>query len=315
MFSFVKKTFGVFAMASLVLGVSMAQAQEITLTVVDEKKAPIELKVPFQPKRVVVLSPSTLDVLDALGLGHTVVGFTKNKSTPAHLQKYQQDPNIAGVGTMKELDMEAIMELQPDLIFSSDRMVRLYKDLSMIAPTVAAYIEYSKGFYTGYKENLQQIAKIFGKEKEALELIRQYDSRIAKLKADFSGKTAILGIFAGGTLNTLGDTGRISLITNDVGFDNMVKDKNVNHGNISSYELLLAKNPEYIFILDKDSAVGAEATAAEEQMNNEIVHQTNAYKNKKIIYLKPDNVWYVADGGIKAMDIMLKNLEDSLYIK
>ncbi len=313
MFSLVKKSLCFLAFSALMLGSSIAQAQEITVHVVDEKKNPIELKIPFQPKRVVCLSPSTLDVMDALGLGHTVVGFTKNKSTPKHLAKYEQDKNIVDVGSMKELDMEAIMELQPDLIFSSDRMVRLYKELSMIAPTVAAYIEYNKGFYAGYKDNVQLIASVFGKEKEAAAMLAGFDERIAKLKGDFGGKSAILGIFAGGTLNTLGDTGRISLITNDVGFDNLVKDKNVNHGNISSYELLLAKNPEYIFILDKDNAVGADATAAEEQMNNEIVHQTNAYKNKKIIYLKPDNVWYVADGGIRAMDIMLKNLEQSLY--
>ncbi len=313
MFSFVKNMLSGLAMS--LCFITAAQAKEITLTIVDEKKAPIEAKIPFQPKRVVCLSPSTLDILDALGLGDTVVGFTKAKSTPKHLQKYEDNKAIVDVGSMKELDMEAIMELQPDVIFSSDRMVRLYKELLMIAPTVPTYIEYNKGFYQGYKENVLQVAKVFGKEKEAQELVNQFDVRVAALKAAFGGKTAILGIFAGGTLNTLGDVGRISLITHDVGFENLAKQKNVNHGNISSYELLLAKNPEYIFILDKDNAVGAEATAAEEQMNNEIVHQTEAYKNKKIIFLKPDNVWYVADGGITSMDIMLKNLEEALNVK
>ncbi len=313
MFSFLKKSF--FAMALFTCMAAPAMAKEITLSIVDEKSKPIEVQVPFQPQRVVCLSPSTVDILDALGLGHTIVGFTKAKATPKHLEKYEANKDIADVGSMKELDMEAIMSLQPDIIFSSDRMVRLYKELRMIAPTVPTYIEYSKGFYAGYKENVMQIAKIFGKEKEAQALVDQFDARLAQLQKDFGGKKAILGIFAGGTLNTLGDVGRISLITHDVGFANLAKEKNVTHGNISSYELLLAKDPEYIFILDKDNAVGADATAAEEQMNNEIVHQTQAYKNKKIIFLKPDNVWYVADGGITSMDIMLKNLEESLYVK
>ena len=47
-------------------------------------------------------------------------------------------------------------------------------------------------------------------------------------------------------------------------------------------------------------------------MENELVMQTDAYKNGKIIYLEHPAVWYIAEGGITALDVMLSDLEESL---
>lgn len=47
-------------------------------------------------------------------------------------------------------------------------------------------------------------------------------------------------------------------------------------------------------------------------VENEVVKQTNAYKNNKIIYLEHSNVWYTASGGITALGVMLDDLELSL---
>ena len=46
-------------------------------------------------------------------------------------------------------------------------------------------------------------------------------------------------------------------------------------------------------------------------MNNELVQQTAAYQNDHIVYLTP-TVWYLAEGGISALDTMLKDLEAGL---
>ncbi len=306
---FFKKTLSLALAFACIAQANISFAETVTIKATNEKKQIIDLEVPKNPQRIVVLSPTALDILDKLGLGNRVVGLTRSSNYPEHLMEYINDSLIENVGTMKELDMEAIMSLEPDLIFSSDRTVARYKELSMIAPTVASYIEYNKGFYQGFKENAIVHAQIFGKEAELNGIFTGFEKRIAALKAKYEGKTAMLGIFTGGAFHTLGNVGRISIISNDLGFNNITADKNVNHGNISSYELILAKNPEYVFILDKDAAVGREATLAQQLMDNEIIHQTNAYKNNKIIYIAPSNVWYVADGGLTAMDIMLKNIE------
>ena len=49
-----------------------------------------------------------------------------------------------------------------------------------------------------------------------------------------------------------------------------------------------------------------------EIMENELVMTTDAYKNGNIVYLAHPAVWYTAEGGITALDIMLQDLEAEL---
>ncbi len=269
---------------------------------------------PLDPQRVVVLNYQTLDFLDAVGLGDRVVGTISDSTMPEHLHKYMNDPEIAQLGGMKEYDMEKIMELEPDMIFSSDRSASNYDEFVKIAPTFAAYIDYEKGFFDSYKELATKHATIFNVGDKVDATIDGYEERIVKIAEVSQGKSAMLLIFAGG-LNVLGDDGRASIVTNEMGFKNMYTGEDVNHGNISSYEGILEQNPEYIFVLDKDTAVGEDSTAAKQQMDNEVIQKTDAYKNDKIIYLEPGNAWYLADGGITSMDLMITNIEEGLGIK
>ena len=76
--------------------------------------------------------------------------------------------------------------------------------------------------------------------------------------------------------------------------------------------MLLDKNPDYIFVIDRDYARNVEGSkAAKEVMENEIVMKTDAYKNGNIVYLTPD-VWYLAEGGVMATDIMISDLEGAI---
>ena len=79
------------------------------------------------------------------------------------------------------------------------------------------------------------------------------------------------------------------------------------------HELLLEWNPEYIFVLDRDAAIGTDgAQLAQEIMENELTMQTSAYQNGNIVYLEHPAVWYTAEGGITALDYMLSDLEGAL---
>ena len=284
------------------------------VTVTDAKGADVEVEFPTNPEKIVVLNYQTLDYLDAVGMGDKIVGLIKEGTIPAHLQKYVDDENIVNVGGMKDIDMEAVMSLEPDVIFSSDRTEKMYDEFSAIAPTFAAYVDYEKGFMNGYKELAETHGQIFGTEDKVDEIIAGYEERIADI-AEFAGdQTALLGIFAGG-LNTLGNEGRASVVVNEMGFENLAGEEDVNHGNVSSYEAWLELNPDYMFILDKDSAVGKEGSkAAKEQMetNNPVIAQTDAFKEGKIVYLEPGEAWYMADGGITALDLMIDSVEEGL---
>ena len=309
-----KKTLTLLLIAMLVLtAVNFAVAEEeVTMVMVPNAEGTlVEVAFPKNIERVVVLNHQTMDFLDAVGLSDKVVGYIKEGTTPSHLKKFVEDESIANVGGMKDIDMEKVMELEPDVIFSSDRTESKYDEFSMIAPTFAASVDYSVGFFQGFKNLAATHAQIFGLTTEVEATLEGYATRIAAIKEFATGKTALLGIFAGG-LNTLGDIGRAAIITTDMGFTNLQLE-NVNHGNLSSYEAWLELNPDYMFVLDKDTAVGREdAIAAQEQMDNDIIKETNAYKNGNIIYLTPGTTWYVADGGITSMDQMINCIEVGL---
>ena len=282
-------------------------------TVLNAKGELVDVEFPNDPQRIAVLNFVTLDFLDSIGMGDRIVGVIKSGSFPQHLLKYKNDENIANLGSMKNIDMELLMSIEPDVIFSSDRTEKRYDEFSMIAPTMSAAIDYSVGFFQGFKDLVNnQAAVVNADASKVASIIDGYAARIEKIAAFAEGNTALLGIFAGG-LNTLGDVGRASIVTTDMGFTNLQLE-NVNHGNISSYEAWLELNPDYMFVLDKDNAVGTEAVAAREQLevNNPIIAETDAYKNGKIIYLEPGDVWYLCDGGVKGMDLMIKCIEEGL---
>ncbi|NLS13207.1 ABC transporter substrate-binding protein [Vibrio sp. SM6] len=290
--------------------VTGATAKEtITVTVVDDKKQPIALEVPYMPTRIAALNFTTVDILDQLGLGDRIVGMTKSSAVPAHLKKYADNPNIVNLGSMKEIDMEALMSLQPDVIFSSDRTVRQYKLFSMIAPTVASFVEYQNGFFQGFAANAKLHGEIFGQQAHVQAQLDGFTARINAMKSKAQSQSAMLGLFTGGSLKVLGDKGRMSLITNDIGFNNLADGVNVNHGNNASYELFVKLNPDYVFILDKDVAVGRNSNSAKELLDNELFKQTRAHQTQRMVFLEPGDTWYVADGGFKALDMMLGNIE------
>lgn len=69
----------------------------------------------------------------------------------------------------------------------------------------------------------------------------------------------------------------------------------------------------YLFVLDRDAAIGTDgAKLAQEVVENELMKGTAAYRDGRIVYLAHPAVWYTAEGGITALDRMLRDLEDPL---
>ncbi|PXX78264.1 siderophore ABC transporter substrate-binding protein [Dielma fastidiosa] len=315
-----KKMLSILCCSALLLsGCAQASKQEdgkneratLSVTTLNGNQESVELEVPYDPQRIAILDMAVLDMLDNWGLGNRVVGMPKSSKID-YLLAYNDNADIADLGTLKEVDMEALMASEPDIIFIGGRLSAQYDALSKIAPVVYTAVDNSKGLIQSIKDNAQMIASIFGKEALALEQTEAFDARIDVLKKAAAGKSAIIGMVTSSNFNTLGNGSRCSLIGNEIGFTNLADDVDTTHGNESSFELLVDKNPDYIFVLDRDSAINAEgAKLAQEVMNNELVQQTAAYQNDHIVYLTP-TVWYLAEGGISALDTMLKDLEAGL---
>lgn len=141
-------------------------------------------------------------------------------------------------------------------------------------------------------------------------------SRITALQAVSQGQTAIVGLVTSGSFNVLGNDGRCSIIGREIGFENIGTDSGIDtstHGNEASFEFIMEKAPDYLFVMDRDAAIGTDgAKLAQEVMENELVMGTDAYQKGQVIYLDHPAVWYTAEGGITALDQMLSDLETYL---
>lgn len=267
-----------------------------------------EIEVPYNPQKIAVLDLAALDILNALGLGDRVVGIPK-KSSVSYLTAYIENEEIVNLGSVKEVDMEALNALEPDMIFIGGRLSSEYENISAIAPTYLLEVDREKGYMNSVNENVNAMASVFGEEEKAEELLAGFSSRVDALHEAAEGKTAIIGLVTSGSLSTLGNDSRCSLIGNEVGFENVAAEVDSTHGDSASFELILEKNPDYVFVLDRDTAINAEdAKTAKDVMENEIIMKTDAHQNDNIVYLTPD-VWYLSEGGITATDTMLNDLE------
>lgn len=273
-----------------------------------------DLEVPYDAQRIAVMDMAALDILDSLGLGDRVVG--SSSTSLDYLQEYVTNDEIADLGTIKEADMEAVMSCEPDVIFIGGRLAQSYDALSEIAPEVYLSTDTEIGLVKSVEKNAKTIASMFGLEDDVKDLMDGYDARIEKLKAFAEGKTAIIGMCTSGGFNVLGNDGRCALVGNEVGFENIGVDANVDtstHGNEASFEFVVEKNPDYIFVLDRDAAIGTDgAQLAKDIMENELIMGTDAYKDGKIVYLEHPAVWYTAEGGVNALGFMLEDLENAL---
>ena len=301
----------------MLLGMATAALAEdapetVTITSLNAEREPVELEVPYDPQRIAILDMPSLDILDRLGLGDRVVGSAT--TTLAYLQAYVPGDTIANLGTIKEADLEAVMACEPDVIFIGGRLSASYDALSEIAPVVFLSTDTQIGVVESVRNNATTIASMFGLEAQVDELMAGFDARIEALAAFAEGKNAIVGLCTSGSFNILGSDGRCSIISVEIGFDNLGDgDVTATHGNESSFELVVELDPAYMFVLDRDAAIGTDgAQLAKEIVENELVMDTDVYKDGHIVYLANPTVWYTAEGGITALDIMLNDLEGAL---
>lgn len=303
---------------------------QVTVTCLNGTGEEVQVTVPYDPQRVVVVDFAALDILDNLGLGSRVVGVPTISLD--YLKAYETDGNTANVGTVKTPDLEAIMACEPEIIFMAGRMSEYYDDLCEIAPVIRLISDTDLGLVESVRRNAAVIGSIFGAEEQVDALLDQYDARISALADVAAGKTALLGLCTSGGFNLLGNDGRCSLIVNEIGFDNIGADaataggsasrgesaestggSTPTHGNEASFELVVQLAPDYIFVMDRDAAIGTNgAQLAQEIMENELVMKTDAYKNGNLVILAHPGIWYTAEGGITALGIMLDDLEAAL---
>ncbi len=266
-----------------------------------------ETTVPYLPETLVVLDFAALDTLDHLGLGDRVVGVPSGTAMPPHLAAYADSAD--NVGTLFEPDFEAINALEPDLIVAGGRSQAVVPELTEIAPTIDLTFEWgTEPFWDSLVTNTTVVGQIFGVETAVADAIAALERSAADVaeRAPDAG-TGLVILTSGGEVSAYGPdpAGRFDLVYDLLGVTPAVEQVAIDtHGDAISFEFLAETDPDMLFVLDRDAAIGAEGDSAQAILDNDLVNSTSAARNDRIAYVDTAK-WYLSFGGLTSIGTMI----------
>ncbi|MBW4935843.1 ABC transporter substrate-binding protein [Marinobacter sp. F4206] len=130
------------------------------------------------PKRVVALNWAATEAL--LLLGVTPVGVADKAGYSVWVREPELPESVPNIGTRVAPSLEAIAELEPDLIVTSSEMAPATDLLERIAPTyvISVYKKGSKPFAKA-REMLLTLGEILDREKRAQAILADIDDTLA----------------------------------------------------------------------------------------------------------------------------------------
>lgn len=212
-----------------------------------------EVEIPAEPQRIVDLSGNS-DILSILG--YKVVGTANSDAYdytkfPAYLEDTLSGAEILGYSMQDTMDVEAVMNLNPDLIVISTVQEKMYDQLSEIAPTVMIQLE-----ALDWKDDVEAFAKVFNKEDVAEKWLNAYEEKAEKagdkIKAEYGEDTTYLSFLAsGGQFFIFDGAGFGSVLYDDMGLakpEGMPEQSDISLP-VVTYEGLAAIKSDYIFLI------------------------------------------------------------------
>lgn len=273
---------------------------------VDTAQGPVSLAQP--PAKVAVLDLGVADTMMALGVMPAAV---PDKLYLDHLQPLAQA--AAPVGTLQEPDLERLAAVDPDLIVVANRSAVKKDAVAQVAPAIDMTVDGAK-LIEDAKARLTALAALLGKPAEGEALAAALDAKIAALAEAGRGKgNALVVLTNGPKMSAYGAGSRFGWIYDVTGLPQAgaALDPKASHGDAISHEFIAQTDPDWLFVLDRGAAIGADEASAQVTLDNALVRQTKAWKNGHVVYLPAGNV-YLAPGGYTALTETLEALSAAL---
>ncbi|MER6500721.1 iron-siderophore ABC transporter substrate-binding protein [Streptomyces sp. NPDC001455] len=256
------------------------------------------------PERVVVLDVGELD--NVVSLGVKPVGYAPSEgdaAIPSYLKKDAGDPK--NVGTINNLNLEAIANLKPDLILGSQlRAADKYDALSKIAPTVFSI---RPGFT--WKENYLLNAAALDRTAKAKTELDAYEAKAKKLGDDIGADKPTISMvrYMPDRIRLYAKASFIGTILEDVG---LPRPKNQQIDDLAaeiSTEKIDEADADWIFT----GVYGdVKATKRDTTQSNPLWKNLKAVKEGRAKDV-PDETWYLGL-GVTAADLVLDDLRADL---
>jgi iron complex transport system substrate-binding protein len=264
--------------------------------------------VPVNPETVYTFDLGALDTMEAIGAEADGV---PDAEFPESLSKYAGE-DFEKIGSMKEPDFEAINAGAPDLIIISGRTAGAYEELSKIAPTVDLSVDAANPVES-FKVGATSLGRIFAAEDAVAAQLDGIDRQIADVKKEAAnaGKGLIV-LTSGGEVTAYGAGSRFGLIHDVLGVATAAEVKTEgSHGESISFEYIKETNPDTLYVVDRDSALGTGGAAASAVLDNELVRSTSAARDGKIVALDA-NSWYLVGYGLNNLPKMIGEVAAAL---
>ncbi|MGL6212652.1 ABC transporter substrate-binding protein [Billgrantia desiderata] len=140
-----------------------------------------EVVVPRSPERVVTLYEGALDV--ALAAGVTPLGAVTTRGGDGmarYIEAHLGEQRPAIVGVVREINLEAVLALEPDVILAPPQLPEAqYRLLSRMAPTVVPLTEGLDP--EAWRAETRLFAQALGREAEIEAALEQVDARAAEV--------------------------------------------------------------------------------------------------------------------------------------
>lgn len=256
------------------------KASDKTVKVTDVRG---EVEIPAEPQKIVDLSGNS-DILSILG--YKVIGTANSDAYdytkfPAYLEETLKGAEILGYSMQDTMDVEAVMNLNPDLIVISTVQEKMYDQLNEIAPTVMIKLE-----ALNWKEDVKAFAKVFNKEEAANKWISNYESKAKeagdKVKKEYGESTTYLSFLAsGGQFFIFDGAGFGNVLYEDMGLakpEGMPEQSDISLP-VVTYEGLASIKSDYIFLIATDEDLA-------QLESNAIWNSLPAVKEGKVVKLQ-----------------------------
>ncbi|MGG1442357.1 iron-siderophore ABC transporter substrate-binding protein [Brevibacillus laterosporus] len=234
----------------------------------------------IQNKPIKIASPyiAFVDYLAVLDeYPYAASGISTIKQNFPNLSKRLEGKAIIDLGT--EASMEKLLSSKPDLIITADDMIGQYEQLSQIAPTV---ILPQAG---DWRETLEQIAAVIGKEDVATKILADFDQKSADYKKKLAFRSQESVLF------TMSRSKDQFVTWEEKRFEPFYKGlglkpvQGAEKGGQLSLESLAQLNPDHLFVINnwQDPIPGGVKEALKD---NQVWNSLKAVKNNQVYFLE-----------------------------
>lgn len=241
-------------------------------------------------KKQLLSQPSPLAVYDAATLQNLAALDVPVDGMPNDLRlgniKAANTPESVDIGTVSQPDFELLKQLSPQAIFVGQNLSEKIIQLEKIAPTYQLTDEQTYSLEQT-KAQLTQLGELFHRSQNAEQIIKQLEESIETVKKQAQSQSSgLVLMIKNGELLAYDQDSAYGFVHTVFGVP--MADAALTSGQPLSFAQLQKINPQWLFVIDYDSAMGQPPQIS--LLDNPDIQQLQAYQEHRIVYLSADAV-------------------------